>query len=1288
MEQPYAQPQPVPRLRLSRQPLAAVADRPPSPEEPHAGPSRPRDPPVVNGNPVRDEDEDHLPTPKGYPSSNASPPVEAAARLRALLSRMPNQSKTPVVARPVSPSEVESDFDPPRFSPTTPSVVKESLKDIFSRALRDPGDTPVKGRPRRNSIDTSEVEASPRVRERAKNKGKRKSLSDEEADKPHRSSLRSEASFRSSQATTYDNLRERLDNAHTPLKNQVPPTPLYDHSSADPTSDMASFLRDLNSSRATPPAATSTPPHSMEMSTDSKYQTNLMEQDSEMQHMMKDLSSYEGHSGSSRPISFPPSRGKPARPGSSHTLSHRLSHNGTPNGASRPVSQTSAHSGDSQHDLPDHIHELEREWNKPHPKAPLRPGIDRHQSHGVTNGRSHSPTVTVNGHARVRTRSAGSVHSDSVSSKGTSISSSQSDYKERMLELEKERNAEREHAWNKPQAARSISSLSVHSPVERSRKLSQPSRPGSSQSLLSPAISRRHSTSTSSSHTSSDEEEEIKHVIEHERERNWGAPIPRWHQHPLPGHHSHVRATSPLPPSPSASTSNLRSTDRVRAESLRTRGTVKGDSPVHRNELHRPTVTTSKSVASATPGAQARPKSLLGSTSRPRPMSYPARPNSPLPPPVEAKSKSTIPTSASLIRRPLSQPRSPERDRGHSRIPSSPSPSPGNRPASRTSMISHIPVRSPGKTQSKASGTINGHKRIPAESQSSDALSLPEVPKTSKAESTDEGQNGDPFAETDEEDHLSEDRTPTVDTIVPPAEMPEPALSNSSQAVSSDEELFQKALNLAPPPSPPPSPPTPTTTAPPLPEPEAASAIRLGLLSTPPRRPSFHSSRLEFQTPSPPHGLPDLPGPPSSSDEETETERSVATPLRSNDASDLTSTKTPRPPGAWSSTPAPVARSHSLPIPEQDESDSQYESGLVTPVASLSRASSFPAQTPKPPGGWVATPTPRKSILKVRFNPQPAELELSATEDFSSANGHPEESTTGLATPVEEQEESFRVHTPELPTAPVSPSRSPRRSPTIRVVDEYGRPDKSKPIKSPKNRNKNPVRIVDAMGREVQTAEEPVNLESCGDLPLNHNEALRVVREGVSDLVQGLEEIDISSDFVLLDDDHLRKLDNASRAARDARDDLKQAYHNDRSAQLRASMQRSKSSSEMAREVDSSHLSSPRIWRWTFIILIQALLIFLFYRIQKKSTKELFLTTYYDPFYPDLHLYGIKYDYVSLPRTPPALASLSYTLRQEGLKAFVVNIFDTAVILFTDLRADTWRRWGAEDMQSMRWPPT
>lgn len=177
MEGPYAHSQSVSRLRLSRQPFVSVADRHVAHED-HttAGPSRPRDSFVSDQPRDAASDEDHQPTPKGNLNSSLPSSADAAERLRALMSRMPNQSKTPT-ARPVSPSEVESDFDPPRFSPGQPSFGKESLKDLFSRVLED---TPIK-RTRRGS--TSEVEDSPRVEGSVKIKGKRKSLSDEETEK-------------------------------------------------------------------------------------------------------------------------------------------------------------------------------------------------------------------------------------------------------------------------------------------------------------------------------------------------------------------------------------------------------------------------------------------------------------------------------------------------------------------------------------------------------------------------------------------------------------------------------------------------------------------------------------------------------------------------------------------------------------------------------------------------------------------------------------------------------------------------------------------------------------------------------------------------------------------------------------------------------------------------------------------------------------------------------------------------------------------------------------------------
>ena len=114
------------------------------------------------------------------------------ARLRALLARVPNSPNgtTPQASSsrqlPLpSNSEPDSDFEPPHSTVTTSSIARESLKELFSHALRDPGNTPRKTvRPRRNSIDGSEVEASPHADEvRARHRSKRQTFSDEEADK-------------------------------------------------------------------------------------------------------------------------------------------------------------------------------------------------------------------------------------------------------------------------------------------------------------------------------------------------------------------------------------------------------------------------------------------------------------------------------------------------------------------------------------------------------------------------------------------------------------------------------------------------------------------------------------------------------------------------------------------------------------------------------------------------------------------------------------------------------------------------------------------------------------------------------------------------------------------------------------------------------------------------------------------------------------------------------------------------------------------------------------------------
>lgn len=164
-----------PRLRLNRRNIPNQSEPSPIP-----GPSsQPSDDtqltPRVAAPPA-------IPPTPNFPM--ATPLDTPAARLRALLSKSPNDWSISRQRDP-SPSEPDSDFDPPHGNSASASH-HESLRQLFTHALRD--DTPQKPRvARRNSIDFSEVDsASPRVSRVTDERGRskqRKSMSDEELEK-------------------------------------------------------------------------------------------------------------------------------------------------------------------------------------------------------------------------------------------------------------------------------------------------------------------------------------------------------------------------------------------------------------------------------------------------------------------------------------------------------------------------------------------------------------------------------------------------------------------------------------------------------------------------------------------------------------------------------------------------------------------------------------------------------------------------------------------------------------------------------------------------------------------------------------------------------------------------------------------------------------------------------------------------------------------------------------------------------------------------------------------------
>ena len=337
---------------------------------------------------------------------------------------------------------------------------------------------------------------------------------------------------------------------------------------------------------------------------------------------------------------------------------------------------------------------------------------------------------------------------------------------------------------------------------------------------------------------------------------------------------------------------------------------------------------------------------------------------------------------------------------------------------------------------------------------------------------------------------------------------------------------------------------------------------------TPTRNKSPQHLKNEFKTPSPPKGLPDLPTPSSSDESENRLYRNIQsgskwmatpkppggwlntpkpsrevteqgspsddatgingdTPLATDDGiSYLTtparaeathgfqsSAKTPKPPGGWLSTPAPAPiPAQSMPVDSPlDIPQAEQNQGLLTPVASFSKGSKLEPKTPAAPGAWLATPAVKRSILKVRFEP-----EVSTFTDKSESDKHSDpafDSSISGVNGLDDSDDGLQ-QTEELSS---KSSPSPRRqkspkSPKIRVLDAFGReqePDLSNQERA--NSSPSALRVVDAMGHEI---DEESHVEDAEDAAtpshsaLSRGELLSRIRNGLDDLVAGIDDLD------------------------------------------------------------------------------------------------------------------------------------------------------------------------------------
>ncbi|KAF8629203.1 hypothetical protein AX17_005788 [Amanita inopinata Kibby_2008] len=1315
------------------------------------------------------DDQDDQPTPKL--TTNAHLAAETpAARLRALLSRVPaarspptNPVPPPFSSHPYThPSDlVDSDLDAPDAYNRVPSAsqqvassssfshARESLRDIFIRARREPGGTPQREktpRARRSSFDASEVDSFPRtVRDKFRRSAKRKSLSDEEIEKlPERHPDQPSAS--GSRTMSIDELRERLlMESQTQLQDQLPPS-LY-----EPNSDeLAMSSRDLTSSQATPPAATSTPqplsrrtansqtdshlPSQVDLQT--MIQSNLLDSDSEMQRAVDNVESEGDFDGEYDHVPFPPTAtnqeaepptppptsSTPGRPRARLTRS-RLnsldkayaapSSRRTSTELRRSVSRTSMNSTHSSMSLcsdeAERIRERERDWNKP--KAPIRPStpeLKQGHRHGRFSSRMDSPMIGGSSARRASITSMNSVDGASSSSIG-----SQTEYREWVEESERERMHEREREWNKRRP--NTSHLSPNGMPKmsgervRARSLTHVTRPDSAMSASSVTSLQRqdsYSPSSGSSGTRQSPSEPMDEYV-HERERNWNAPRPRWLQNP---------ETRPsVPPTcspPSSESQHLTSLNgRLRANSVRSTGSSQRDFDYNDQSLSSPLV---EVKSSPTPSAS----SHVRSWSQPNHMSHQQ-------PPVESLSRfgyqSKVPDRESSARLPAS----PFRARVQSQIANS-------RPngQSSTSRPSHIPLRTPRKL-------AQPHSQTPVEVGN---LPLVVVENSEYAQQEDRLSSDDDLRVDGGEEFILQERTPTIRTIQPPpletteetrtdsrySEPLESFASNGHYSIAPDVPFLEhpqaSALQeLSPPPTPQKSDST-----------NYKSYTTSSFLQTPPRPTLGGSAKVDFHSPSPPRGLPELPGPPTISDEEDESDepdnqRGVArerTPSRpavqrdSKDVGDLTAMKTPKPPGAWTATPLPVQRPPDWAPKVQEESllvgASDYDGGLVTPTASLSRASTL--QTPAPPGAWVATPsTVRKSILKVRFEPPPSEstdteqsvtssIENPAITDHPPAK-HLSPAPTDSVIQSAELVPVVRSRTPELQTSIVKPSspKSPRKSPKIRVMDAFGRETlgnssaqdgaRTKVMKVSTPRNKSAIRVLDAMGREMdvngnQTLGEEESLKQ-SLTSLGHREALVRVRQGLSDLAQGIDEINRVTTESKVDEERVQQLDDASRTARTKREQLAPRLHV-AETDLRAKIQNAREGKSLA-PVDRRPRFVVGSWVLWVAIMLQVILILAMYQFATKQARNIFLSTYYDPFYPDLHLYTIRPDTLRRTISSSGIPKISVldSFQRDGWKATLGLAWDNVCIFIYDLRTRIWETWGDDSTQRVAsWPPT
>jgi serine/arginine repetitive matrix protein 2 len=88
------------------------------------------------------------------------------------------------------------------------------------------------------------------------------------------------------------------------------------------------------------------------------------------------------------------------------------------------------------------------------------------------------------------------------------------------------------------------------------------------------------------------------------------------------------------------------------------------------------------------------------------------------------------------------------------------------------------------------------------------------------------------------------------------------------------------------------------------------------------------------------------------------------------------------------------------------------------------------------------------------------------------------------------------------------------------------------------------------------------------------------------------------------------------------------------------------------------------------------------------QARKIFLTTYYDPFYADLHLYSVKPSRTIHWYSILDLRGQDQNLDQGSIYSAVWGALDMIWIFISHLETALWSGWNRDIQNATSWPPT